>query len=313
MLEARGRATLIDGLEQGYQKVTRREFARLRRTAESLQPTEPLFEAIGYALGLWVDPFPDKYGGWHDDPADFHRNFYSPEEWENTLYAALTESDKYVWVYTLHESVWFTPIVRPIPMLNQCSLCPHEKIPGAYVQALLDCRRPHDLDWTPQAMRGRWFYVDGAVLVAGDRIRAQAPNLLENPDFELWSGEPNAPPLAWELNGHEPLVRREREGVMSGTYAVALSVGGIQGHTMVQRHLSPTAYAGKTITLGAWGRSAHAPFAVQILDFVDGGHTTSTGEGPGDDEWHFVTVTRTIRAGASDIILRLGQWIPFKQ
>ena len=316
MLEAKGQATLIDGLELGYKKVTRKEFAGLRKTAEGLQPQEKLFESMQYAFGLWVDPTPDKFGGWHTDPADFHKNFYSAKEWENTLYAALTESDKYVWLYTWHESVWFTPMVRPIPMANQCKLCPHEKVPAEYAQAFIDCRKPHDLDWTPKAMQDRWFYVDGAVLVEGDKITGNEENLLDNADFEHWGDKANTPPVAWVLNGHDPLVRKEEKIVKSGKYSVALSVAGIQGHTMVQRYLPASSYAGKyagkTITLGAWVCSSHAESAVQILDFVDGSHTTSTGEAPGDGKWHFVTTTKTIRPDATgEIVLRISQWMPF--
>ena len=318
MLEARGHATLIDGLELGYRKVTRKEFVSLRKMAEGGQPKEKLFESIQYAFGLWVDPWPDQYGGWHTDPADFDKNFYSPEEWENTLYASLTESDKYVWMYTWHESVWFTPIVRPIPMANQCKLCPHEKIPDAYVQAFVDCRKPHDFDWAPKGMKDRWFYVDGAVLVEGDKITGNEPNLLDNADFEHWEDKPNSPPIAWTLNGHDPLIRKEQKIVESGKCAVALSVAGVQGHTMVQRYLPASSYAGKfagrTITLGAWVRSDHAESAVQILDFVDGGHTTSGDSAPGDGKWHFVTATRTIRPDATgDVVLRISQWIPFQK
>ena len=311
MLEAKGQATLIDGLEQGYQKVTRKEFVSLRKMAEGRQPKEKLFESIQYAFGLWVDPHPNRYGGWHTDPADFHKNFYSAKEWENTLYAALTESDKYVWMYTWHESVWFTPIVRPIPMAKQCMLCPHEKIPDEYAQAFIDCRKPHDLDWSPQSVEGRWLYVDGAVLVEGDKIAGNQVNLLENPDFEQWGDEPNTAPTTWVLNGHDPLIRRDDKHVKSGKHAVALSVAGIQGSTMVQKYLPAAKYAGKTLTLGAWMQGRRTEVGVQILDFVQGSHTTSSGSGPGDGEWHFVTVTRAIRPDATGVvILRLVQSMP---
>ena len=313
MLEARGQATLVDGQENGYQKVTRKEFVRIRKTAEDSQPREKLFESIQYAVGLWVDPHPDKYGGWHtEDPADFDKNFYSPTEWENTLYAALTESDKYVWMFTWHGAVWYTPIVRPMPMANQCKLCPHEKIPDEYVQAFIDCRKPHDLDWAPKPTAERWLYIDGAVLVEGDKITGAEPNLLENPDFEQWTDEPNSPPVSWQLNGHDPLIRPEDTHVKSGKHSVALSVAGIQGHTMVQKILPAAEYAGKTITLAAWMRGRRTGTAAQILDFVaDGSHMTSTDEGPGDGKWHFLTVTRTIRPDATgSIVLRLSQWMP---
>jgi hypothetical protein len=309
MLEARGNATIIDGLERGYEKVTRKELVGLRRMAESGQPKEKLFEAIQYAFGLWVDPHPNRYGGWHtEDPAEF----YSPNEWENALYGALTETDKYVWMFTVHGAVWYTPFVRPIPMANNCQLCEHPKVPDAYVQAIINARNPHDLDWSPKIGAERWFYIDEAVLVEGDKITGDQPNLLENPGFEQWTDAPNSPPVAWDLNGHDPLIRSEDTHVKGGKHSVALSVGGIQGHTMVQKSIPAEDYAGKTITLGAWMRStAESETCVQILDFVRGSHTTSTGAVEGDGKWHYITTTKTIRPDATGlIVLRLSQWMP---
>ena len=111
--------------------------------------------------------------------------------------------------------------------------------------------------------------------------------------------------------GHDPLIRPEDVTVKSGKHSVALSVAGIQGHTMVQKYLPAAEYAGKTLTLGAWMRGTRSEVAAQILDFVHGEHTTSSGSAPGDDKWHFVTATRTIRPDATgSVILRLSQWIP---
>jgi len=312
MFEARGQANLVDGGEGAYYNVTHNEFAALRKTAEECHAQDKVFGPMQYALGVWIDPYPNKYGGWHTDPADFHKNYRSPRELENTLYAALTETDKYVWLYTWHESVWFTPIVRPIPMVNQCILCPHEKVPDEYVQALIDCRKPHDLNWAPKVVQDRWFYIDGAVLVEGDKITGNEPNLLDNADFEQWSDGPDALPLSWHLNGYDVVISREETLVKSGKYSVALTTSRLQGPVMVQRHLPASSYAGKTITLGAWMRAKYNSVAVQILDSVQGMHETSTGEGPGDGKWHFVTVTRTIRPDASgNVVLRIPQWVPF--
>ena len=318
MLEARGRATLIDGGEGGYHLVTHKEFASLRNGAEGSHAQDKLMEPIEYAIGVWVDRWPNKYGGWHTDPADFHRNYRSPRELEHTLYGALTEADTYVWLYIVHPNVWFTPVVRPRPMLHQCVLCPHEKVPDEYVQALVDCRRPHDLDWAPKVSlsQARLFYFDDAVLVEGDRITGNQPNLLTNPGFEEWTPGLDSRPADWIVTGQGPVIVREVADVKSGKYAARLTTDLPQGHVIIDKRLPAGRFAGKTITLGVWVRSSLKDGAgVQILDFVQGMHEVGFGSGPGDPgdgTWHFVTVTRKIRADATgDVVLRLSAGVPF--
>ena len=316
MMETRGRATIIDGGEGGYHMVTHKEFAALRNGAESSHAQDKLMEPIQYAIGVWVDPTPNKYGGWHTGPADFHKNYRSPRELEHTLYGALTEADTYIWLFTWHPNVWFTPVVRPRPMLHQCVLCPHEKVPDEYVQALMDCRKPHDLDWAPQVSQSRLFYFDDAVLVEGDRVAGDLPNLLTNPGFENWTAGPERRPVDWVVGGQGVVIFREEADVKSGKYAARLTTDLPQGHVIIDKRLPAERFAGKTITLGVWVRSRLGGVAgVQILDFVKGMHEVSGGSGPGDPgdgEWHFVTATRKVRADATDhVVLRLSAHVPF--
>ena len=314
MLEARGRATIIDGGEGGYRMVTHNEFAALRNGAEGSHAQDKLLKPIEYAIGVWVDPTPNEYGGWHTNPADYHKNYRSPRELEQTLYGALTESDKYVWLFVWHPNVWFTPIVRPKPMLGQCQLCPHEKVPDEYVQALIDCRKPHDLDWTPKVAAGRLFYFDDAVLVEGDRITGNQRNLLENPGFEQWTAAPDSRPTDWVVGGQGAVIVREEKLVKSGKYAARLTTDRTRGHVLIDMRLPAARFAGKTITLGTWLRSEIKDVAgVQILDFVKGMHEVTSGQvHPGDGPWRFVTATRTIRPDATgQIVLRLSAQVPF--
>ena len=314
MLEARGRATLVDGGEGGYHLIVHDEFARLRGGAEGAHKQDKLFEPVQYAFGVWVDPTPNQYGGWHTTAADFHKNYRSPRELEHALYGALTEADKYVWLFVWHPNVWFTPIVRPRPMLGQCVLCPHAKVPDAYVQALIDCRKPHDLDWAPKIAQGRLVYFDDAVLVLGDRITGNQPNLLGNPGFEQWTAAPDRRPTDWIVGGQGPVIVREVTRVKSGKYAARLTTDRPSGHVLIDKRLPAGRFAGKTVTLGTWLRADIKDIAgVQILDFVKGMHEVTGGqidreEGP----WRFVTATRTIRPDATgEIVLRLSAHVPF--
>ena len=314
MLEARGQATLIDGGESGYGCVTHRQFAALRDGAERTHAANKLFAPIEYAFGVWVDHTPDMYGGWHTKPADFHRNYRSPHELEHTLHAALSATDTYVWLYVWHPNVWFTPVVRPRAMLGQCKLCPHAKVPDAYVQALVDCRQPHDLNWTPEVAADRLFYFDDAVLVEGNAITGKEKNLLDNPGFERWNTAADNKPINWVVGGQDPVVAQERKRVHSGRSAVRLTTNLPSGHVLIDMRQPAARFAGKTISFGAWLHTGIKDVAgVEILDFVEGRHEVSGGDGhPGDRKWHFVKVTRTIRPDATgEIVLRLSAHVPF--
>ncbi len=313
MLEGRGRARLIDGGEGGYSMITREEFARLK---ESAHRTDKLFKPLEYAFGVWVDYFPEKFGGWHTDPAKFDKNYRSPSELENTLYGALTESDCYVWLFVWHPDVWFNPTVRPRPMPSQCVLCPHKKVPEAYLEALENCRKPHDLNWAPAIQQGRFAYFDDAVLVEGDQIRAGAKNLLKNPGFEKWSGTPNRFPDGWTVAGQGVEILQERKLVKSGRCSARLTTGLLQGHVIIDQYVPAKQFAGKTITLGAWILTSVKDAAgVNILDFVGSTHEVNSlgsGDNPGDGQWHFVTATKTIRPDATgEVRLRLSFQVPY--
>ncbi len=314
MLEARGQATIIDGGEGGYHGITRQAFKILRNGAEESHASDKLFAPIQYAFGIWVDPTPNMYGGWHTDPLDLHKNYRSPCELENTLYGALTETDKYVWLYVWHPNEWFNPVVRPRLMLGQCSLCPHEKVPDRYLQALVDCRNPHDLRWIPEIALDRLFYFDDAVLVEGSSITGEELNLLKNPDFEQWNALPDRKPAEWIVSGEGPLIVHEQSLVKSGRSAVRLTTDRTRGHVFIEQRVPVQRFAGKTITLGTWLHAGIANVAgLEIIDSVQGMHEVSGGEShPGDEQWHFLTVTRTIRPDATnELVLRLSVHVPF--
>jgi len=60
MLEARGKATLIDGGSGGYSRITHKEFAALRDGAKGSHARDKLFAPLQYAFGIWVDPTPNE-------------------------------------------------------------------------------------------------------------------------------------------------------------------------------------------------------------------------------------------------------------
>ena len=317
MLERRGEATLIDGGEGGYPLITYEEFVNLREAAESVHRADEVFQPMQYGFGVWVDRTPNKYGGWHTKPADFHRNYRSPLELENTLHGALAASDRYVWLFIWHHQLWYNPDARLKEnikaQVKACGLCPHLEIPQAYLDALRNCRKPHDLSWTPELEEDRFVYFDDTVLVEGNEVTATDRNILDNPGFEKWVGQETSLPESWIVTGQGPVVLREEGLVKAGKYSARLTTERLQGHVIIDQHIPAAPLAGKTVTLGAWIRTSLKDVAgVQILDFAHGMWDVTGGGHPGDGQWHFVTATKAIRPGVTGKVrLRMSAHIPY--
>ena len=56
----------------------------------------------GVGFGVWLDWNSGKLG-WHDDPSE---NWFSAEEFERALRQAMTQTDRYVWVYSERLNWW---------------------------------------------------------------------------------------------------------------------------------------------------------------------------------------------------------------
>ena len=141
--------TVHDGGERGYPQMLYSSFKKLRedadRTGRGHSAILDVFEQrIRHGFGIWVDPNTSSYGGFHTD--DLSKNHKDGPEFEHTLYNALTVSDKYVWLYVWHPILWWAPNLEQHTM---CQLCPHKELPKPYLEAIVNCRKPHDLGWTP--------------------------------------------------------------------------------------------------------------------------------------------------------------------
>ena len=317
MLERRGEATLIDGGEGGYPLITYEEFVNLREAAESVHRADEVFQPMQYGFGVWVDRTPNKYGGWHTKPADFHRNYRTPLELENTLHGALAAADRYVWLYIWHPQLWYNPHTRLKGNLalqaRQCQLCPHAGIPQEYLDAIRNCHKPHDLNWTPKLRADRFVYFDDAVLVEGSEVSAQSRNILQNSNLEQWSSGQPPSPVGWLVMGQGPVTVRETKILKSGKCSARLATELLQGHVFIDQHIPAAKLAGKTVTFGAWIKTSLKNVAgVQILDRANDMWAVSGGGHPGDGKWHFVTAARTIRPDATGKVrLRLSAHIPY--
>jgi hypothetical protein len=277
------KATIIDGGEPAYLMMTRNAFVGLRNKVTSSGHTvsdmpQLRNKKLQQAFGIWVDYSPQGAGGWHTAPNLWGRNHKSPKRLEHTLYNALTVSDRYVWLFTIHPPYWWNPHLRTAEHVQdqmqyspgwQCPLCPHTEIPQAYIDALRNCRKPHDLNWRPPTPPKRFVYLDDAVMVKGTDLSGNQPNLLKNAGFEDWSAGKRGAADDWETGG---LIWREDDVVKTGSYAAGVTTTLPQHHFYVSQVFRAEQFAGETLSFGAWFKTELTD--VGAIEFVyDDGRT----------------------------------------
>ncbi|HID55260.1 TPA: hypothetical protein EYP37_01935 [Candidatus Poribacteria bacterium] len=127
---ANGRSLIVDGCELAYPY---KEVNRFEQTYKMMERDvlkivanpEKYRKVFSFGFGVWMDCNWRKVG-WHTD--DFSLNFYTPEEFERSLYAALNRSDRYVWIYT-EKPRWWTASGGP------------QDLPDEYIQAVWNARK----------------------------------------------------------------------------------------------------------------------------------------------------------------------------
>jgi hypothetical protein len=107
---ARGRTRIVDGYELSYGYRDPPQFAAARRTMkEELLPLvadrAAYARVISVGFGLWVD-YNWRAHGWRTDHPE--ANYFTPPVFEQSLRAALSAADEYVWVYTETPRWWTT-------------------------------------------------------------------------------------------------------------------------------------------------------------------------------------------------------------
>ncbi len=326
LLEGGPQATLIDAGGLAYDAMLYENFSQMRQFAEKRGPERSqvpeLYKSrMKYAYGLWLDSKPDLYGGWHTDPEELEMNYRSPERLEHSLYNALTVSDRYVWLFMIHPQVWWQPhLLEPENVARQmeyssgwrCVLCPHAEIPEAYIDAIRDSRKPHDINWGPERAvhLAESFYTYTRYLLRTIRgpDDLSGDNILASGGFEAW--EKDNVPDGWSSDGSyesgaaPATVSREDAIVREGLHSVKVAATQATSHVYIIQSLPAERYAGKTITFGVWRRSSFGSSAsVNVIDFIE--TTGRTDEGTGrftryedQDGWSFITATKTIRNNA---------------
>ncbi|MCX6578200.1 MAG: hypothetical protein NTV82_17655 [Candidatus Aminicenantes bacterium] len=126
--EAKPEARIIDGYEQSYGYKTKAFFVEARdlmkNKMKATSSVKDKFEKNHEAgFGLWLDGHGSVLG-WN--PADFLKNYFTPEEFEYSLCQALNYTDQYVWVWFERGSFWTG-----------------SNVPWPYFRALTEARKPH--------------------------------------------------------------------------------------------------------------------------------------------------------------------------
>jgi len=122
-------AMIVDGWEGSYTAKTRAEFLRaywwIHCGALPLCAVpEQYRRKVSAGFGIWPDPSPiyDAPYAWDDE--DFSRNYRAPDDFRQTLIAALDTADDYVWLFSGRIN-WWTGA----------------NLPPAYRQALVEARQ----------------------------------------------------------------------------------------------------------------------------------------------------------------------------
>nr|CAA9242711.1 hypothetical protein AVDCRST_MAG63-2515 [uncultured Armatimonadetes bacterium] len=133
-IERRGsRSYVIDGVEAAYKYRGATEYKEARRAVQTRYKTVSSVPAL-YAkhvrvgFGKWLDAGGGSAAAWN--AADVSRNFYSPQSWEQSLKAALDQTDEYVWIWSYGEG-------RIFPMSHNRAV----NVPKPYLNAIWRARR----------------------------------------------------------------------------------------------------------------------------------------------------------------------------
>ena len=129
-------------------------------------------------------------------------------------------------------------------------------------------------------------------------------NLLDNGDFEDWSGGAAVAPDSWTLGGGGS-VAREGAIIKLGTFssAVTSDADGNQLYQAVHAEKGIDYWQSRTVTLSCWVYATVATIA--RLEIDDGVDITNSDYHAGDSTWSLMSITHTINAAATKLQIGL--------
>lgn len=125
------KTVIVDAYEGAYTFRTHQQFVNgYRSVREGVLPLvanpAKYKKHVEVGFGIWMDAAWRTYG-WHTD--DLSKNFFTPDEFEYSVFCGLDVTDRYVWIYTECPR-WWT----------------RQDLPAAYQRALRRSRRPHEIN-----------------------------------------------------------------------------------------------------------------------------------------------------------------------
>jgi len=121
---------LVDMWEGAYDYKQEKQFLEaykiIRTTAITWSHAPDKYrQHVRAGFGIWMDHLDRGSAGWQTD--DVSKNFFTPAQFQESVRYALQTSDEYVWIYT-EQPKWWTG----------------ERLPKAYIDALIEAREKHD-------------------------------------------------------------------------------------------------------------------------------------------------------------------------
>jgi len=134
------KTTIIDGYEGAYPFRKHSQFVQAARTVKQGMAAvtgvpDAYRKHLRVAFGIWMDMNFRRYG-WHTNAADAEANYFTPDEFEYSVFSGLDVTDEYVWIYT-EKPLWWT----------------HTRVPYGYRKALHQARRPRVIDDSQVGLR----------------------------------------------------------------------------------------------------------------------------------------------------------------
>ena len=166
----------------------------------------------------------------------------------------------------------------------------------------------------PQYLRKDGGTMTGNLILSADPVALLEPatkqyadrpmrNLIQNGPMESWAKGTAVAPDNWTLIGAGAAAAREATIVKMGSYSARLKAGA--GANAYLRQLVPwhVYWRGRELTLGAWGWADDVNrCGVAIWDGVGTSYSTAH---TGGSTWEWLTVTRTIDAAATTLLIAL--------
>lgn len=132
---------------------------------------------------------------------------------------------------------------------------------------------------------------------------ANPTNLLTNGDFEAWSAGTAVAPDGWTLYQATAAQGSTTPAPKLGTYYAELTGAGATPSLYQSIHTTKgiAYWKGRTITFGCWVYAVAAGAYLAISDGVGGSNSLSSHTG--DSTWQWLTVTRTLDANATQVLI----------